>query len=32
MMGEQGRRFVLENFNLELMAKSLIFYCEHTSK
>jgi len=32
MMGEQGRKFVLENFNLELMAKNLISCCEKISK
>ena len=32
MMGEQGRKFVLENFNLKLMAKNLISCCEKISK
>jgi len=30
MMGEQGRKFILEEFNLESMAKNLISYCEFT--
>lgn len=28
MMGEQGREFILEKFNLEFMAKNLVLYCK----
>ena len=31
-MGEQGRKFTLEEFNLEFMAKKLISYCDFVKK
>ncbi|HUT06974.1 MAG TPA: glycosyltransferase, partial [Nitrosopumilaceae archaeon] len=32
MMGEQGRKFVLEEFNLESMTKNIISYCKEISE